>query len=99
MFDCIDTLFLSFQQRASVVILHCGNWGIASRALNEEDSIVSSFDVVLLQFKRCVLAMGTTSTTKHDFAPDSVGTCQDSEGGEGRQCPSPSYSRNFRLTH
>jgi hypothetical protein len=33
------------------------------------------------------------------FAPGLVGTCQDSEGGEGRQCPSPSYSRNLRAIH
>src|ERR1700733_203580 len=31
--------------------------------------------------------------------PDSVGTCQDSDGGEGRHCPSPLFSRNLRLTH
>ena len=33
------------------------------------------------------------------FAPDSLRNGQDSDGGEGRQCPSPLYSRNLRATH
>ena len=28
------------------------------------------------------------------FAPNSVGTYQDSDGGEGRQCPSPLFNGN-----
>jgi len=33
------------------------------------------------------------------FAPDSLRNDQDSDGGEGRQCPSPLYSRNLRVIH